>query len=70
VLRDQEGSLLVATGTQAPPPAGEGDEELESARGAADAGEAFLQVAAGEELLDGRRDDRAPEAVALLVAFP
>jgi hypothetical protein len=38
------------------------------AAGAPDAGEALVQVAAGEELVDGPSDDRAPEAVALLIA--
>jgi hypothetical protein len=66
MLGDHEGPLLVTTWTEATAAAGEGDEELEAARRAADASEALFQVAAGQELLDGRPDDRAPEAVALL----
>ncbi len=49
--------------------AGEGDEELVAAVGAADASEAFGEVAAGQELLDGAPDDGPPEAVALPVAL-
>jgi hypothetical protein len=64
--RRREAPPLVTAGAQASTAAGEGGEELEAADGTADAGEALLQVAAGQELLDGRPDDRAPEAVALL----
>ena len=68
VLSDHEGPLLVAARAEAAAAAGERDKELVAAPGAADAGEALLQIAAGEELLDGPFDDGAPEAVALLVA--
>jgi hypothetical protein len=54
VVGDHERPLLVAAGAQAP--------------GAPDAGEALVQVAAGEELVDGSFDGGSPEAVALLGA--
>jgi len=44
-------------------------EALVAAVGAADAGEAFVQVAALEELADGLVEDRPPEAELASVAF-
>jgi hypothetical protein len=61
--------LLLTARAQAPSAAGERDEELVAALRAADAGEAFPQVAAGEEPFDGPLDDGPPEAVALLEAL-
>ncbi len=68
MLGDDQRPLLVATGTEAAASAGESDEELVEAPGAADACKALVQIAAGEELLDGPLDDGTPEAVALLEA--
>ena len=48
--------------------AGEGDEEFVMAVGAADAGEAVVQVAALEELVDGLVNDRPPVAELTSVA--
>jgi hypothetical protein len=47
-------------------PAGEGDKHFVPALGAADTGEAEVEVAAGEEFADDLTDDRAPWAVTLL----
>ena len=65
----QDGPLLVATRADAALAAGEADKELVLAIGAANAGEALVQVAAGEEGVH-RLADRGPErAVAPLVAL-
>jgi|GEM_PF-4359742 len=69
VLGHDQCPLLVATGAEAASAAGEGDEELVSAPRTPYAGEAFTQIAAGEELLDGGCDDGPPEAVMLPVAL-
>ena len=63
VDRGEQCPLLVAGGTRATLLAGKGDEHLMVAVRAADAGEAFVQVAALEEGLHAVLDDRAPEAV-------
>jgi hypothetical protein len=62
VLGDDEGPLLVTARAEAAAPAGEGDEERVAARGVAGAGEAFVQISTGGELLDGPRDERTPDA--------
>ena len=59
----QEGSLLVARGTGRALLTGKGDEHLVPALGAANAGEAFGEVATLEEGRHGALDDRPPEAV-------
>ena len=61
--------LLVATGTETSHPARKRDEELLTALGAADAGEAVLEVATLEELPHHGPDDGPPEAIALLVTL-
>ncbi len=62
VHAEEERALLGATGAEAALFAGEGDEELVVAVGAADAGEAVLEVAALEEGGDGLVDGGAPVA--------
>jgi hypothetical protein len=69
VRSHDQGALLVTARAHTPPAAGEGDEHLMVAVGAADAGKALVEVTTGEELLDGLGDDGPPEAEALLVAF-
>jgi hypothetical protein len=59
---EQDRAFLDATGADAALLAGEGDEELVAAIGAADAGEAVLEVAALEEAADGLVVDPAPVA--------
>jgi hypothetical protein len=56
----KEGAFLGATGADAALLAGEGDEEFVPAIGATDAGEAVVEVAALEELVDGLVDDGSP----------
>jgi hypothetical protein len=68
VLGHDEGPLLVAAGAQASAAAREGDKDFVTAAGAADAGEALVQVAAGKEPADGGGDDGSPESAALLIA--
>jgi hypothetical protein len=63
VNRGQQGAFLVAGRTHAALLAGEGHEHLVVAVGAADAGEAFVQVAALQKSLRRALDDRAPETV-------
>jgi hypothetical protein len=62
VQAEEEGAFLGATGADAALLAGEGDEELVVAVGAAGAGEAVLEVAALEEGGNGLVDDGPPEA--------
>ena len=62
VQAEEEGAFLGATGADAALLAGEGDEELMVAVGAAGAGEAVLEVAALEEGGNGLVDDGPPEA--------
>jgi len=69
VLGHDQCPLLVAAGAEAASAAGEGDEELVSTPRATHAGEAFTQIAAGEELLNRGCDDGPPEAVTLPVAL-
>ena len=56
-------AFLVTRRAEAAAPAGEGDEEFMAATGAADATEAVLEVAAGQIVVDGLVNDRAPRAV-------
>jgi hypothetical protein len=69
VHAEQEGAFLGAAGADATLLAGEGDEELVAAIGAANAGEAVLEVAALEEVADGFVIDRSPVAKLTGVAF-
>ena len=69
VHAEEERAFLRATGADAALLAGESDEELVSAVGAADAGEAVLEVAALEELADGLVDHRPPVTELAGVAF-
>ena len=65
VLADPTGLLqrpfLVARGAETSPPAGKRNEKLLAAPGAADAGEALLEVATLQELAHDRPDDGPPE---------
>jgi len=65
----QQGPLLVAGRTRAALLAGEGDEHLMLAVGAANSGEAFLQVAALQKSLHRLLDDPAPETILGLIAL-
>jgi len=69
VQRGQQRPLLVAGGTSTALLAGEGDEHLMLAVGAANSGEAFLQIAALEKGRHRMFDDRPPETVLGLIAL-
>ena len=69
VHAEEERAFLRATGADAALLAGESDEELVLAVGAADAGEAVLEVAALEELADGSVENRSPVAALVGVAI-
>ena len=69
VLGHDQRPLLVTARAEAASAAGEGDEKLVAAPRTPYTGEAFTEVAAGEELLDGGCDDGPPEAVMLPVAL-
>jgi hypothetical protein len=61
--------LLVARRAETSASAGIRDQKLLAALGAADAGEAVLEIAALEELAHDCPDDRPPEAIPLLVTL-
>jgi len=65
----QQGTFLVARGAGAALLAGKGHKHFVVAVGAADAGEALAQVAAGEKSPHGALDDRPPEAVLGLITL-
>jgi len=69
VQRGQQRPLLVAGGTSAALLAGEGDEHLMLAVGAANSGKAFLQIAALEKGRHRLFDDRPPVAILGLIAL-
>ena len=69
VLRGQQRPLLVAGGTRAALLAGEGDEHLVLAVGAANSGETFLQIATLEIGCHRLFDDRPPETVLGLITL-
>jgi len=69
VHRHEQRPLLVAARAQAPLATREGHEHLVLAVGAADAGEAVVQVTALEKPRHGRPDGGAKDAVARLVAL-
>ena len=66
---EEHGPLLAATGADAALLAREGHEEFVAAVRAADAGEAFVQIAALEEFADGLVEHWTPEAELAGVAF-
>jgi len=61
--------FLMAGGTETPPPAGERHEKFLTALRAAHPGKAVLEVAAFQELVHDRLDDRPPKAIACLVTL-
>ena len=69
VQRGQQRPLLVAGGTRAALLAGEGDEHLMLTVGAANAGVAFLQIAALEKGGHRLLDRRSPETVLGLITL-
>ena len=69
VQRGQQRPLLVAGGARAALLAGESDEHLVLTVGAANSGEAFLQIAALEKGGHRLLDDRSPESVLVLITL-
>ena len=68
-LGKRQHSLLVAGGAEVPPLAGEGQKVFMCAPAAAHAGKATMQVSAVQILVNDLADDRAPEAILLLVGI-
>jgi len=68
-LTENERTLLLTRGAAPPLLAGIRHEELRLALGASGTGEAILQIATPQKILDGFADYRAPEPETLLVPF-
>jgi len=68
-MSKQQGSLLSATGTTTTSPARKRYKKLGFTVRATDTGKSLLEVAAFEELLDGRPNHRTPISIPFLIPF-